>query len=159
MSTGTSTKQQVISCTQDYALQHMYQSAQSLTSIRSHYVAPAWIHTGVGSHRTSTGMDPHQSAWYGTMLNHVRYRSAPNLTVQFDADPCRWSFYTVWHASNFRDDVLKTYLAQTIQALHADFAETQLHKSHACPWSADRQRSGAVGRRNVSFSCEHSTSG
>ena len=61
------------------------------------------------------------------------------------------------HAQRIRH-VRKTHLAEAFRkAVHADFAETQLHQSHARLRSADNQRSRAVGRRDVSFACDTST--
>ena len=54
--------------------------------------------------------------------------------------------------------VRKTHLAEAFRkALHADFAETQLHQSPARLRSADNQRSRAAGCRDVSFACDAST--
>ena len=80
------------------AVLHSPVCMNSCTSLRSPLQASGHItrrqneSTLVLDYRTGTGMDQHQ---YGTMLNHVKYRSAPNLAVHFDVDPCRWSFYAV----------------------------------------------------------------
>ncbi|KAL3163337.1 hypothetical protein ABBQ32_009725 [Trebouxia sp. C0010 RCD-2024] len=54
----------------------------------------------------------------------------------------------------------KTYIAEAFcKTLHADFAETQLYQPHARLRPADHKRSGAAGRRDVSFPCGTSTLG
>jgi len=79
------------------------------------------------------------------------------LRASLEKDPRSYLQFKAIH-SQWVCHVCKTYLAQTIRkALHADFAETQLHKSHAGLRSADHQRSGAVGRRNASISCDTSS--